>query len=92
MCFRPGDVNLTRPCPECGKKLHATSGVFPKTCPFCKASLEGLVDPSTLGMTSGAPAHSAPAPPKVPRMPTPPAMPGSKASGVAGGGGDAGRS
>ena len=78
MCFRPGDVNMSKACPECGKMLHATSGVFPKTCPFCSTSLDGLVDASELGLTSGAPkapgAPAAPAAPKPPSAPKPPVL------------------
>lgn len=73
MCFRPGDVNLSKECPSCGKMLHATSGVFPKTCPFCSTSLEGLVDASALGLTSAA-SPKAPGAPKAPAAPKPPAL------------------
>lgn len=72
MCFRPGDVDMSKACPNCGKLLHATSGVFPKTCPFCDTSLDGLVDASELGMTSGAAAPKPPAAPKIPSAPKPP--------------------
>lgn len=84
MCFRPGDVDMSKPCPECGKMLHATSGVFPKTCPFCSASLEGLVDPSSLGMTSGAAPSGTPGAPKVaaPKAPVPPKPKPPKAPGA----------
>ena len=74
MCFRPGDVDMSKPCPECGKLLHATSGVFPKTCPFCGTSLAGLVDESELSATGGT-APAAPAAPGVPAAPGAPAAP-----------------
>lgn len=81
MCFRPGDVDVSKPCPNCGKMLHATSGVFPKVCPFCETSLVGVVDESALSATSGAaPAVKAPSAPKPPSIKVPPALkiPGAK--------------
>lgn len=81
MCFRPGDVDVSRPCPNCGKMLHATSGVFPKKCPFCETSLAGVVDESALSSTSGAAsAVKPPSAPKPPSIKVPPALkiPGAK--------------
>ena len=38
MCFRPAEMDTLKPinCPNCGKKIRPTNGLFPSKCPFCK--------------------------------------------------------
>lgn len=62
---------MSKPCPECGKLLNATSGVFPRSCPFCSTSLIGLVDDSGLGMSAPSVPIPPPNAPSAPKAPAP---------------------
>ena len=76
MCFRPADVTAAPAhCPECGKRVNKTQGVYPKKCPFCKTSLEGI-DMDALALEQAKAAGGGPAAPSVPGAPVPPKAPG----------------
>ena len=71
MCFRPPDAGGDENCPNCGKAIHSTNGVYPKKCPFCKTPLDGSAAPTA---AAGAPAI--PGAPGAPKAPGAPAVPG----------------
>lgn len=76
MCFRPADTSLPAHCPECGKRINKTQGVYPKKCPFCKTNLESY-DLDALAAEAAAQAGgSAPGAPSVPGAPKAPVAPG----------------
>lgn len=77
MCFRPPDASAPAHCPECGKKINKTSGLYPKKCPFCKTSFEGIdLDELALEQAAEAGAMDAPVAPGVPKTPGAPVAPG----------------
>ena len=86
MCFRPAGIELPEPdCPECGVKVKAVDGQYPKNCPQCNADFTQYEEEFKAKMaaaTSGMPlprppgAPKPPAAPGAPSAPRPPAAPG----------------
>ncbi len=76
MCFRPPDASVPAHCPECGKKINKTQGMYPSKCPFCKTSFEGLdLDALALEQAAAADDLAAPAAPSAPKAPGAPGAP-----------------
>lgn len=79
MCFRPAEMDTAQPinCPNCGKKIRPTNGVFPSKCPFCKyeADFEDFDPEDDAGAIASPAAPGAPAAPAAPSAPAAPAMP-----------------
>ena len=80
MCFRPAEVSADVHCPNCGKKINKTQGLYPKKCPFCKTVFAEVgFDPEEAAMAATEAAAAAPvapaAPPAAPGAPKPPAPP-----------------
>ena len=80
MCFRPPDADAPAHCPSCGKRINKTQGMYPKKCPFCKKSFEGidfdeLAQEQAAAAADAAPAPAAPTAPGAPVAPTAPAAP-----------------
>ena len=84
MCFRPPDASAPAHCPECGKKINKTQGMYPKKCPFCKTSFEGI-DLDALALEQAESAGGAASALGAPKAPGAPAAPGApKAPGAPG--------
>ena len=87
MCFRPAEMDTAQPinCPNCGKKIRPTNGVFPSKCPFCKyeADFEDF-DPEDDAGAIASPAApgmgGAPAMPAAPGVVSAPAAPAASAA------------
>ena len=76
MCFRPPDASAPAHCPECGKRINKTSGLYPKKCPFCKTSFEGIdLDKLALKQAAEAGEMDAPTAPGAPKVPAVPGVP-----------------
>ena len=65
MCFRPAEMDTLKPinCPNCGKKIRPTNGLFPSKCPFCKYE----ADFEDIDFEDEAAAPAAPAAPMPPQ-------------------------
>ena len=84
MCFRPPDASAPAHCPQCGKRINKTSGLYPKKCPFCKTSFEGIdLDELALEQAAEADGMEAPAAPSAPGAPKAPGAPAAPSAPVA---------
>lgn len=80
MCFRPTEVSADVHCPNCGKKINKTQGLYPKKCPFCKTVFAEIGwDPAAAAEEVTVP-EGAPAAPAAPGAPSAPKAPGAPAA------------